>query len=71
METAHDIIEAAGRNALKTALGVQDRVIQHHLSTGRLPASWFDLLERMTGQTLPRHVFSFKGVSNNPAGGGQ
>jgi len=27
-----------------------------------LPASWFDLLERMTGQTLPRALFSFKGM---------
>jgi len=63
MKTPHDIIEAAGRNAVKARLGVKDRVIQHYLREGKLPASWYFALADMTGQTLlPVHLFSFKGL---------
>lgn len=61
METASDIINAAGRDRLKAEFGVKDRVLQIYAATGVLPAAWFDTLERLTGQTLPRHLFSFKG----------
>lgn len=61
METASDIINAAGRDRLKAEFGVKDRVLQIYAATGVLPAAWFDTMERLTGQTLPRHLFSFKG----------
>jgi hypothetical protein len=31
------------------------------LRSGKLPALWFDACERLAGQSLPRHLFSFKG----------
>jgi len=62
MKTASDIIEAAGRDRIKAEFGVKDRVLQIYASTGILPASWFYALERLTGEELPRDVFSFKGA---------
>ena len=61
MKTVHDIIDAAGRDAIKDRFGVQDRVIRMAISQNRIAASWFAALEEMTGQPLPRHLFSFKG----------
>ena len=61
METASDIINAAGRERLKAEFGVKDRVLQIYAATGVLPAAWFDAMERLTGQQLPRRLFSFKG----------
>ena len=62
METAKDIIDAVGRDAIKNRFGVQDRVIRAATKQNRIAASWFAALEEMTGQPLPRHLFSFKGV---------
>jgi hypothetical protein len=50
-----------GRERLRAEFGVGDRVLQIHAASGVLPAAWFDALERLTGQALPRHIFSFKG----------
>jgi hypothetical protein len=63
METASDIINAAGRDRLKVKFGVKDRVLQIYAATNMLPAAWFDALENMTGQQLPRHLFTFKGAA--------
>lgn len=63
METASDIINAAGRDRLKVKFGVKDRVLQIYAATNMLPAAWFDALENMTGQHLPRHLFTFKGAA--------
>ena len=62
MNTASEIIETVGREAMQAHFGVQPRVLRHYAKIGRLPAAWFDLLERLTGQTLPRNLFSFKGL---------
>lgn len=62
METAHDIIAAVGRDRVKARFGVKDRVLQLYIKNGTLPAVWFDALEMMAGQALPRRLFSFKGV---------
>lgn len=62
MNTAHEIVDAAGRDVIKARLDVQDRVIRHHVARGQLPSDWFAALEDMTGQELPRHLFSFKGI---------
>ena len=63
MKTAHDIIKAAGgRKAVSDALGVVSGQVTNRASEGILPAAWFDALETMCGQPLPRHLFSFKGA---------
>jgi hypothetical protein len=63
MNTAQEIIDAAGRDQVKARFGVQDRVIQHHLHAGKLPAAWYFALADMTGKTLlPVNLFSFKGL---------
>jgi hypothetical protein len=62
MNTAQEIIDAASRPAVKARFDVQDRVIRHHIARGQLPSEWFAALEDMTGQALPRHLFSFKGL---------
>lgn len=62
MKTASDIIETIGRDAILRTFGVKPRVLRHYGTTGQLPASWFDALERMAGRELPRHLFSFKGL---------
>jgi len=63
METASDIIAAVGRDRIKAEFNLQDRVLQHYAAKGTLPASWFDTLERLAGQPLPRRLFSFKGAT--------
>ena len=64
METAHDIIRAAGgRQVVADALGIVAGQITNRASEGLLPAAWFDTMERLTGQALPRRLFTFKGVS--------
>lgn len=60
MKTASDIITAVGRDSIKATFGVADRVLQLYAKQNRLPSAWFDRLEKMTGQELPRILFSFK-----------
>lgn len=70
MKTALEIIEAAGgEKAVATRLGVtKDRVYRVCLQ-GRIPAMWFDALERMLDQELPRDLFTFVKVSaSRPTG---
>jgi hypothetical protein len=60
--TARDVIGAAGgRDAVAVALNVVPRYVSDAARDGQLPAAWFDCLERMVGQQLPRRLFSFKG----------
>lgn len=55
------IIDAAGgRDAVIAALGIGQRVLQHHIQRGQLPAVWFWALEDMANRQLPRELFSFK-----------
>jgi hypothetical protein len=64
MQTAHDIIAAAGgRQAVAIAVKVSPENVTNLASAGKLPAAWFDALERLAGQTLPRHLFTFKGAA--------
>ena len=63
MKTAHDIVETVGRERIKDAFKVKDRVIAHHLQHGTLPAIWYDALCKMAGQDLPRTLFTFKGAA--------
>jgi hypothetical protein len=61
METTSEIIAAVGKPRIKAAFGIGDRTLQLCIKNNGFPASWFDMLERMTGQTLDRRLFSFKG----------
>lgn len=62
MKTASDIIASVGKDKIKTVFAVADRVLQTYAKENRLPAAWFDGLETMTGQSLPRGLFTFKVV---------
>lgn len=61
METASQIIETIGRDRVMAAVGVQDGAVRKAIKDGVMPASWFDKMEQLAGQSLPRNVFSFKG----------
>lgn len=63
MENVSDIIKAAGgRQVVAEIMGVVPGQVTNYASANHLPASWFDAMERLTGQTLPRSLFSFKGA---------
>ena len=61
MNTASDIIQAIGRDRIKSEFDVGDRLLQIYAKDGLLPASWFDGCEKMAGTELPRRLFTFKG----------
>lgn len=60
---AAKLIRVIGRDRIKKAFGVQDRVLQHHAAQGLLPAAWYDGLCRLAGADLPRSLFTFKDVA--------
>jgi hypothetical protein len=61
MEHVNQIIDAAGgRKAVINALGIQLRVLLHHIQKNQFPAIWFWILEEMADEPLPRELFSFK-----------
>jgi hypothetical protein len=61
MNTPHQIIDALTAEAVASRLGITKEAVGKALKAGKLPAPWFDTLERMAGCELPRHVFTFKG----------
>jgi len=62
--TKQDIISlAGGLDAIALRVGVNKASARVMVSRGPIPASWFAALEDMTGQQLPRNLFSFKGLS--------
>ena len=63
MKTVTEIIERVGRPRVMAAYGVKERLLRHYIQDNRLPAAWFDGLEKMTGQALPRNLFTFKEVA--------
>jgi hypothetical protein len=62
MKTASDIIDTIGAERVMSAVGVKKRRIDQARQDGRLPASWYHILEEMTGEALPRRLFTFKGI---------
>lgn len=61
MESTTDIIEAlGGRKATAAIFGVTVEAVRNADANGKLPAMWFDALERRLGHPLPRHLFTFK-----------
>jgi hypothetical protein len=63
MENVTDIINRIGKPRIRAAYGVGDRILNRYIQDNRLPAAWFDGLEKMTGQALPRNLFTFKEVA--------
>jgi hypothetical protein len=62
--TKQDIISlAGGLDAIAKRVGVKAPSARVMLSRGLIPASWYFALCDMTGQPLPRHLFSFKGLT--------
>jgi hypothetical protein len=62
MEKQDIISLAGGLDAIAKRVGVNKASARVMLSRGLIPSSWFAALEDITGQTLPRHLFSFKGL---------
>jgi hypothetical protein len=55
---------AGGHKAVCDAVGLKTAYtrdsVNQHIKTGKLPAAWFDALERKCKRKLPRTAFSFK-----------
>jgi hypothetical protein len=62
MNTASEIIDFVGQDAIMAELKVQADAVRKARTSGVLPASWYDAMERLAGRPLPRSVFSFKGA---------
>jgi hypothetical protein len=62
METPAHIIDTCGEDAIIAAIGVDRKRVQKARREPQLPSLWFDALERLAGQPLPRHLFTFKGL---------
>ena len=60
MDSTRQLLDTLGRRDVATALGVSYFRVERATRAKRLPASWFDALEKMAGQPLPRHLFTFK-----------
>ena len=64
MQNVTDIITTCGgRREVASIVGVTPDAVRLAEINGKLPAMWFDALERHLGQTLPRNLFTFKGAS--------
>jgi hypothetical protein len=61
MKTPSEIIDYIGPDTVRDAIGVDEKRIRQARLGPKLPASWYDTLERLAGRPLPREVFSFKG----------
>ena len=61
MKTASEIITAVGQPRIKAAFGIGDRALQLCAQNNTFPASWVAGLEKMTGYSLDRALFTFKG----------
>ncbi|MCU0801588.1 MAG: GIY-YIG nuclease family protein [Rhodobacteraceae bacterium] len=57
------IVHSLGKDRILRAFGVKARLMQLYIKKDIFPAAWFDGLEKMTGQALPRNLFTFKEVA--------
>lgn len=65
MKSKTEIIKACGGTlAVSTATGIKPERVRNVVCDKRakLPASWFDAMERLAGRALDRQLFSFKGL---------
>lgn len=64
MMTASEIVERAGGvDAVAFRVGTSPANVRNQRNKPTLPASWYAALCDMTGQDLPRHLFTFKGMA--------
>ena len=62
MKTPSHIIDLCGGDeAVMAAVGTGRKRILQARTGDKLPALWFDAMEKLAGQPLPRDVFTFKG----------
>lgn len=64
MKTPQDLIDFIGPEALQAALGVGPDRIRLARQADRLPALWYDAMERLAGRPLDRRLFTFKGLED-------
>ena len=61
MENIAEIIkECGGRDAVAALVGVKITAVRFAEGQGKLPAMWFDAIERHIGRPVRRDLFSFK-----------
>lgn len=61
MQNVSDIIvSCGGRKGVAALVGVTPDAVRLAEINGKLPAMWFDALERAVGANLPRSLFTFK-----------
>ena len=65
MENTADLLAKIGHDKAATALGVAVTRIKRATFEDRLPAAWYDALERLAGEPLPRALFTFKGQKDD------
>ncbi len=64
MKTASDIIAfLGGREAVAAIVNVKANAVRMAETSSKLPAHWYDALERKAGRPLPREAFTFKAAS--------
>lgn len=61
MKTPSEIIDFAGPDRVMAAVKVAPDRIRLARTADKLPASWYDALERLCGRPLDRSLFTFKG----------
>jgi hypothetical protein len=61
METARDIIDAIGKEALAKRLDLSVAMVKQARYRNQIPSSWYPVCEELAGQPLPLAAFSFKG----------
>jgi len=60
MKTRDIIEKAGGVEEVARRFGKNTAYVRRLQYGAVLPAAWYDALERMTGEELPRELFSFK-----------
>lgn len=63
MDAKQIIQRAGGFGAVACRFDVSLANVRNQANAGRLPAAWYFALVEMIGEDLPRHLFSFKGLS--------
>ena len=62
MKTPQELIDFIGADTLQAALGVGPDRIRLARQSDKLPALWYDAMERLAGRPLDRRLFTFKGL---------
>jgi hypothetical protein len=60
IKTPRALVDLLTSQRIAATLGVTVTAVNERARLGKLPAAWFDALELMAGESLPRDLFSFK-----------